>query len=330
MRLLDVSHLRKSYGDTVAVSDVSFSVSSGEVFGLLGPNGAGKTTTMSMIAGLLTPDSGTVILDGRTFEPNQYDMRKMLGVVPQDLAIYPELTAFENLRFFGELYELRGALLKQRIEAALDRTGLASHAGKLAATFSGGMKRRLNFGIALLHEPRLLILDEPTVGVDPQSRSHLLNCIRQLAEGGMATVYASHYMEEVEAVCDRVAIVDRGRMLASGPLEELLGQLRADLLLHVPHLPAEAVSRLQELDGVQVADARRSAGTESGELAAVRPEMVVTIQGGPGALPGGLNRQLTSVLQALEQAGVELKAIQTRESNLERLFLELTGQRLRD
>ncbi len=195
MSLLEVSHLRKTFGRLVAVEDVSFSVCAGEIFGLLGPNGAGKSTTMNMVVGLLAPDSGSIRLDGQELEPTNRSLRESLGVVPQDLAIYPELTARENLHFFGRLYGIKGQDLKRRIGEALERAGLASRADDRAENFSGGMKRRLNFGVALLHRPRLLILDEPTVGVDPQSRAHLLDCVRALSCEGVAAVYASHYME---------------------------------------------------------------------------------------------------------------------------------------
>src|SRR5580693_5413258 len=228
MNLLEVCNLRKTFGNLVAVEDVSFSVAAGEVFGLLGPNGAGKSTTMNMVVGLLAPDSGSIRLDGRELAPENRDLRMALGVVPQDLAIYPDLTARENLDFFGRLYGIRGRELKSRISEALSRTGLTSRANDRAANFSGGMKRRLNFGVALLHRPKLLILDEPTVGVDPQSRAHLLDCVRDLSREGIAAVYASHYMEEVETICQRVAIVDHGRVLACDHIKTLLSKMSAD------------------------------------------------------------------------------------------------------
>jgi ABC-2 type transport system ATP-binding protein len=227
--LLEVTHLRKSFGETVAVDDLSFHVETGEIFGLVGPNGAGKSTTMMILAGVRRADAGTVTIAGRAAGEGNRTAQRTLGVVPQDLAIYADLTAHENLRFFGELYDVPGAELQRRIERVLGQIGLASHADQYVRTFSGGMKRRLNFGIALIHQPRLVILDEPTVGVDPQSRSHILDCIRQLAAEGVGVIYASHYMEEVEAICQRVAIIDQGKLLAAGTLEELLGESRQNL-----------------------------------------------------------------------------------------------------
>jgi ABC-2 type transport system ATP-binding protein len=315
MSLLEVSHLRKTFGSLVAVEDVSFTVGAGEVFGLLGPNGAGKSTTMNMVVGLLAPDSGIVRLDGEELEPTNREVRQILGVVPQDLAIYPELTARENLSFFGRLYGIRGRELKERVSEALERTGLSARADDRADTFSGGMKRRLNFGVALLHRPRLLILDEPTVGVDPQSRAHLLECVRTLSHEGVAAVYASHYMEEVEALCQRVAIIDHGRVLACDQLETLLGRLQADLCLHVAK-PVEGLS--EKLDGL----ARIEAGSNGSATIVIPREN--------GQEDHQLSQRLARILQLLNQAHVDLQGIETNEANLERLFLEMTGSRLRD
>lgn len=315
MRLLEVSHLRKSYEATLAVDDLSFHVEAGEVFGLLGPNGAGKSTTMLILAGLLRPDSGSVSIDGHLFDAADGQMRSLLGVVPQDLAIYTDLTAYENLRFFGRLYGLTGGLLAERIESALEQTGLTEQAHSLVGTFSGGMKRRLNFGIAVLHQPRLLILDEPTVGVDPQSRSHLLDCIRTLSAGGMSVLYASHYMEEVEAICHRVAIMDHGRMLACDGLRELLGRLRPDLRLLVSRCPAPLVDRLRGMAEV---------------LSVPGGETTIVVAGSGDDARADLTGRLTRVMQLLGEYGVELSAVEAQESNLERLFLELTGHSLRD
>ncbi len=227
--LLEVSHLRKSFGNTVAVSDLSFHVDAGEIFGLVGPNGAGKSTTMMILAGVRRADAGTVTIAGHAAGQGKPAVQRMLGVVPQDLAIYADLTARENLEFFGEMYDVPRAELERRIERVLGQVGLEPHADQYVRTFSGGMKRRLNFGMALIHQPRLVILDEPTVGVDPQSRSHILDCVRQLAAEGVAVIYASHYMEEVEALCQRVAVIDHGKLLAVGTLEELLGPSRQNL-----------------------------------------------------------------------------------------------------
>ena len=317
MNCLEVVDLRKSYGSTRVVDGVSFSVAPGEIFGLLGPNGAGKTTTMSIIAGLLEADSGEVRFEGRSIKSLTNDDRRFLGIAPQDLAIYPELSARENLAFFGKLYGLRGAELTRRCDEVLEQIGLSEQADRHAGDFSGGMKRRLNFGVALIHRPQLLILDEPTVGVDPQSRSHLLDCVRHEAARGMAVIYVSHYMEEVSAICDRVAIMDHGRRLAIGSLDELLGQLQQELALRVRHLSDNARERL----GSWIATNGSHSGDES---------RLVLHRSSGDATTDGLIRELRRVLEILDSENSELVSIETSQSSLERLFLELTGHSLRD
>jgi ABC-2 type transport system ATP-binding protein len=315
MSLLEVVELRKSYGDKIAVNGLSFAIESGEVFGLLGPNGAGKSTTMTMISGLKRPDSGTITLDGLSLTTHFEQARRLLGLVPQDLAIYPDLTARENMRFFGQLNGLRGKELHARVDDLLDQVGLTGNANNYGRTFSGGMKRRLNFAVALLHQPKLVILDEPTVGVDPQSRSHLLDCIRRVSAAGAAVIYASHYMEEVEAVCQRVAIIDHGQLLTCGSIDSLLTQNRNDLHLLVRGAQARLGPRLAGL-----AEVEQVSETE------VKVVLLRTHRDSTFAI----NDRLTLVLEILKQAGTELLSIQTQEHNLERLFLELTGRRLRD
>lgn len=315
MSLLEVSHLRKSYNGTPAVDDLSFQVNAGEVFGLLGPNGAGKTTTMMMLAGLRKADAGSVTIDGHSFANGGYDLKMILGVAPQDLAVYPDLTARENLAFFGRLYGLHGAVLNERINFVLEHIGLVPHANQHVGTFSGGMKRRLNFGVALLHRPRLVILDEPTVGVDPQSRSHLLDCVRQLCSEGVGVIYASHYMEEVEAICQRVAIIDHGKLLACGTLDELLDRSRSDVYIRVKPGTNGLLERLQGLADVD--------SVPNGDTTLIvrrdRREQMATF-----------NDRLARVMEVVQQTGTDLLSVETREHNLERLFLELTGRHLRD
>ncbi len=309
MSLLEVQHLRKSYGDHLAVADVSFDLASGEVLGLLGPNGAGKSTTMMMIAGLLMPDSGDVILDGIKFDARSASHRRDLGVVPQDLAIYPELNAWENLRFFGKLYGIRGKLLQERCETLINSVGLQDAAKRPTREYSGGMKRRLNFAIALIHSPRVLILDEPTVGVDPQSRSHLMDCVRGVAAEGVGVIYASHYMEEVQALCQRVAIIDHGQMLAFDTIDKLLSGMSSDLELKITG--GRLNGQLGELARVQAADSQTATVIINGD----RPDR---------------SANLREVLSRLERAGLNVEKIETQQSSLERLFLQLTGNRLRD
>ncbi|NNJ26118.1 ABC transporter ATP-binding protein [Alienimonas chondri] len=323
---LRLTNLRKTFGDLTAVADVSLEVAPGEIFGLLGPNGAGKSTTMMIACGVLPADAGTVELDGEPFSPQRRDLRRKLGVVPQELAIYPELTARQNLRFFGKLYGLRGADLDARIADALDRTGLTNRADDRAEHYSGGMKRRLNFGCALLHRPTVLILDEPTVGVDPQSRTHLLTSVKDVAAEGTAVIYASHYMEEVEEICDRVAVVDAGRVLARGTIPDLLAPLESVLRLHVrppdsdrdgerllPAAFAPLFDRDLQADGIVVFALPRS-----------------RLSGGGAGGAQTLSGVLAPVLEQIRDAGGQLEAVHTDEPNLERLFLELTGHTLRD
>jgi len=318
---LRVARLRKTFGDLVAVEDVSLDVAHGEVFGLLGPNGAGKSTVMMIACGVLAADGGTVEINGEVLTPSRRDLRRTLGVVPQDLAIYPELTARQNLRFFGKLYGLRGKELDARVADALDRTGLTNRADDRAEHYSGGMKRRLNFGCALLHRPGVLILDEPTVGVDPQSRAHLLASVKEVAAEGTAVVYASHYMEEVEEVCDRVAVIDAGKVLAAGTIPDLLAPLESVLRLHVA--PPESDPDGSTLLPPRFASLFDAQPQQNGTVAFALPRGRLT---GETTLSG----VLAPTLDHVRDAGGRLEAVHTEEPNLERLFLKLTGNTLRD
>jgi ABC-2 type transport system ATP-binding protein len=219
--MLTLEHVRKSYGSIVAVDDLSFSVRRGEVLGLLGPNGAGKSTTVSLAVGLLAPDSGRVVIDGDG-NPQIPSVRSRLGVAPQALALYELLSGVENLRFFGEMYGLSGAALRNRVAWSLEFVGLTERSRDRVAEYSGGMKRRLNLASALVHDPELVLLDEPTVGVDPQSRNQIFENILDLKRQGCTLIYTTHYMEEAARLCDRVAIVDKGRLLALGTVDQLL------------------------------------------------------------------------------------------------------------
>jgi ABC-2 type transport system ATP-binding protein len=221
MAILDVRQLRRSFGTIVAVEDVSFSVEAGTLVGLLGPNGAGKTTTVSMIAGLVTPDRGEVLIDGHRLAGDTDPTKRRIGLVPQDLALYDELSAHDNLRFFGALYGLSGAALASAAESALRLVGLSDRVRDTVKTFSGGMKRRLNLAASLLHDPDILLLDEPTVGVDPQSRSAIFDNLETLKGRGKALLYTTHYMEEAERLADRIVVIDHGRVIADDTLEGL-------------------------------------------------------------------------------------------------------------
>lgn len=308
--LLEVRHLSRRFGSHQAVVDVSFTLDPGEVLGLLGPNGAGKSTSMMMISGLLSPNSGEVLINGQIYNGRDPQLKRQIGLVPQDLAIYPDLNAIENLQFFGKLYGIKGAELRSRCDEVLQRIGLTDSAHRPSGNYSGGMKRRLNFGIALMHQPSILILDEPTVGVDPQSRSHLLECVRDQARTGVGVIYASHYMEEVQEICERVAIVDHGKVLACDSIPKLLDGLTSSLLIHVEG-EGDIEGRLAGL-----ATLKRDA--EGGAVIVLKTES------------NDLGEHLRSLLHHLMAVRIRVVRIETQQTNLERLFLQLTGYGLRD
>ena len=305
MATIAVENLCKRFGEVVAVDGVGFEVGRGEMFGLLGPNGAGKTTTIGILCGLVKPDSGTVRLDGKT-DPTQPDVRASLGVVPQSLALYDELTAQGNLEFFGRINGLAGRRLRDRVAACLDLAGLTQRRKDRVATFSGGMKRRLNLVCSLLHEPAILLLDEPTVGVDPQSRHLIFETIEKLRSDGRTILYTTHYMEEAQRLCERVAILDHGRMLVMDTVANLIAQHGGASHIEIG------------LEGVPPDPKSFGAGLGVGEL----------------SFEGNTIRfQTTEPAQALatlNQGGVRYKTLKVDTANLEDVFLNLTGRRLRD
>jgi ABC-2 type transport system ATP-binding protein len=305
---LDVVDLRKNYGPSPALDGVSFQVHEGELFGLLGPNGAGKTTLLSILSCLLTPSGGHAELLGQHLSTGNRAVRPLIGIVPQELAIYGELTARENLIFFGELYGVRGAELRRRVDNILAAVALADRAEDRAFTFSGGMKRRLNLGVALVHAPRLLLLDEPTVGVDPQSRNHIFEGVRRLNAEGVTVVYTSHYMEEVQSLCPRVGIMDHGRLVACDTLQGLLQQLNGLIRFHVPVLTPALRERLKELPDSALAERDGALELECRDVKST----------------------LLRLVTLLNEARIELTSLETEEPNLERVFLHLTGRALRD
>ncbi|PFG41179.1 ABC-2 type transport system ATP-binding protein [Georgenia soli] len=309
--VLVVSELVRRFGDLTAVDGVSFRIAPGETYGLLGPNGAGKTTTISMISGLISADAGTVTVAGQPMGQNRTDVKRHIGLVPQDLAIYPELTGRENLTFFGRLQGLRGKELASRIETVLDLVGLADRAKDATKEYSGGMKRRLNIGIGLLHRPTLLILDEPTVGVDPQSRNAILESVEALSVEGMAVLYTTHYMEEAERLCDRIAIVDSGRIQAEGTRDELIrlvGGVDRIRLSGSGDTAAAAVT-LRSLPAVERVDVDRR-------------QLLLTVHDAPTAV--------AAVVTSATDAGMSLSDVEITRPNLESVFLHLTGKGLRD
>lgn len=306
--ILEVEQLTHHYGSTVALDQVTFQVFEGEIFGLLGPNGAGKTTLLSIVSGLLTARAGEVRIQGDRFQ-GEKDLRRVIGIVPQETALYSELTARENLELFGELYGLSDGEISPRIETILKAIGLTDRADRRAGTFSGGMKRRLNLGMALIHNPRLLLLDEPTVGVDPQSRNHIFEEVRRLNAEGVTIVYTSHYMEEVQSLCSRIGIIDHGKLIACDTLSSLLGMLDGIIELQVESPSPGLMAQLAALPGTKV--------SSSGQ-GVIRLEC--------RDVKGALLRLAT----LLKDLHIEMTAMELQEPNLERVFLHLTGKALRD
>jgi ABC-2 type transport system ATP-binding protein len=303
--------LVKRFGSRTAVDSVGFEIGRGETYGLLGPNGAGKTTTISMVCGILERDAGEVVVAGRPVAPGTTAAKAAIGFVPQDLAIYPDLTARENLAFFGRLYGLGGKRLRSRVDELLDVVGLADRAKDRTEQFSGGMKRRLNIAVGLLHEPSLLVLDEPTVGVDPQSRNAILASVEALGTAGMAILYTTHYMEEAERLCDRVGIIDEGRIRAEGTRRELVALVggRDRVALAASGDLAAAARAVHDLPGVEEATPR---------------------EGGLDILVGEARRILPQLLETVSAAGVAIRSVEVIEPDLEAVFLHLTGKALRD
>jgi ABC-2 type transport system ATP-binding protein len=309
--MLEVVGLVKHYGSTLAVDGVSFSVADGETVGLLGPNGAGKTTTVGMIAGLVTPDSGEVRIDGRTVRGDTDPLKRRLGLVPQEIALYDELTALANLRFFGSLYDLEGADLEAAISRVLKLVGLEDRAKDAVKTFSGGMKRRLNLAASLLHDPTTLLLDEPTVGVDPQSRNAIFDNLETLKSQGKSLVYTTHYMEEAERLCDRLIIIDRGRVVASDTMRGLASRVPASNRIWIElddRSDGPWLASVRALPGVEGANA------DGGRLAVDVADLAVA----------------PALLAQVAESGRTVTHFVSERASLESVFLNLTGRSLRD
>ena len=309
--VLRCAGLERRFGERRAVDGVSFEIAPGETYGLLGPNGAGKTTTISMIAGILRPDAGTVEVGGDPIDTSSSEAKRRLGYVPQHIALFDDLSARENLRFFGGLQGLRGADLDRRVDETLEIVGLADRARDRIDTYSGGMQRRANIAVGLLHQPRLLILDEPTAGVDPQSRNQILESIEQLSEGGMSVLYTTHYMEEAERLCDRVGIIDAGRLVAEGTRRDLVAEV------------GEHDRIVLRGDGDLAALAARL-GAEPGVASATVGDGAVEV------LVDDASAALAQVVAMAASAGVSVTGVEVREPDLETVFLHLTGRALRD
>ncbi len=313
--IVEVENLIKKYnnGGVTAVADISFAIRQGEIFSLLGPNGAGKTTTISILSGLLSPTSGDARINGRSIVKDPIGVKKLIGVVPQEIALYPTLTARQNLHFWGRMYGLGGADLRQRSDELLDLVGLTDRADDRVETYSGGMKRRINIAVGLLHQPQIVFMDEPTVGIDPQSRRNILDTIQVLNQQGMTVLYTTHYMGEAEELSDRVGIIDHGRMIALGTQKELIQLVGENMSLRL-HLsesePANGlVAALEQLPDVL-------------EVTAVNSQIVLITPNAAAILP--------AVMHAASTQATSLRSIDIQEPNLEAVFLHLTGRALRD
>lgn len=311
MTILDIRNIIKEFKEIKAVNDLSFSIAEGEIFGFLGPNGAGKSTTISMISTLIRPDSGDILYKDSSILTKPEFLEKDLGLVPQDIALYPSLSAYDNLKFWGHVYGIRGKDLANRIQEIAELIGLSDRLKDRVDKYSGGMKRRLNIGVALIHKPKLLIMDEPTVGIDPQSRNHILNTVKMLNKEGMTIIYTSHYMEEVEELCDRICIMDKGKLLASGNKDELIklvnGREKIDVTF--TSLDEEITQRMKKLSYI-------------GDMT-IMDNHVSIISEKAENLMGDL-------IQIIKDTNSKILSIDVKKPTLETVFLHLTGRALRD
>lgn len=311
MKILEIKEISKAYKKLTAVDELSFDIKEGEIFGLLGPNGAGKSTTISMISTLIKPDTGDILYKNKSILKDPRQIKKDLGLVPQDIALYPTLSGYSNLKFWGHVYGIRGKELKLRIEEISQLIGLSDRLKDNVEKYSGGMKRRLNIGVALIHRPKLLIMDEPTVGIDPQSRKHILDTVKILSKEGMTIIYTSHYMGEVEELCDRICIMDKGKVLANGTKEELIklvnGREKIDVIFK--DLSDEIVNEIKSLSYIdEVISENEKLSIISGEAESL----------------------LEDIIQITKEAKTKIVSIDVKKPTLETVFLHLTGRALRD
>ncbi|QPA31149.1 ABC transporter ATP-binding protein [Thermaerobacillus caldiproteolyticus] len=311
MNILEIKNVTKKFGDFIAVDNMSLAVAEGEIFGFLGANGAGKSTTINMISGLLRANAGEIKILGKNIVKHSKFAKMNIGIVPQDIAIYEDLTAYENVKFFAGLYGLRGSQLKERVEEALQFVGLSDKHKSYPKNFSGGMKRRLNIACAIAHRPKLIIMDEPTVGIDPQSRNYILASVKKLNEMGCTIIYTSHYMEEVEEICTRIAIIDHGKIIAEGTKEQLKAIITntKDIWIEVRSTENIDTNKIKEISGVKAVQFE---------------ENMIKISSDTGV------NNLNSIIQCLINDGVEIRSLEEKSPNLETVFLTLTGRNLRD
>lgn len=309
--MLEIRNLKKSFNKTKAVDDISFEVKKGEILGLLGPNGAGKSTTISMIATLLKRDGGEILYKGKDIGKNPKEIQRELGFVPQEIALYPSLSGYENLKFWGKIYGLKGDNLRDKIEEISKIIGIDKRLKDKVEEYSGGMKRRLNIGSALLHNPEIIILDEPTVGIDPQSRKHILDSVKEINKKGSTVIYTSHYMEEVEYLCHRICIMDEGKIIAQGTKDELLQSISAEekIILEVNNINEEIIDNINKIPYVKNTSTRDNS---------------IIIQ------KKGNNVDYSEILEAVSNKGGHLTSMDIKKPDLEFVFLALTGRALRD
>ena len=311
MEIIKVRSVSKSFGNIEAIKNVSFSIETGEIFGILGPNGAGKSTIVNILNTLLKPDNGEVIIDGVNIKNNGNNIKLIMGVVPQEIALYEELTAYENLMFWGGLYNIPKARLKANVDRTLEMVDLSNRKNDRISTFSGGMKRRINIACSLLHNPKILVLDEPTVGVDPQNRNHIFEVIERLNNEGMTIIYTTHYLEEAERLCKTIAIIDVGRIIAQGTLRELRELIDArDLVtIKLSTIDDETMARIKSA----ILLCRFDAGSNT-----LRVECE------------NISNDISGIIGSIENAGGVIEKIYAQGANLESIFLKLTGKELRD
>ncbi|WP_443659419.1 ABC transporter ATP-binding protein [Clostridium algidicarnis] len=309
--IVQVENLIKRYDNMLAIDNLSLDIREGDIFGLLGPNGAGKTTLINSMLGLTKVDSGSIKIFGKDIKEHEMYVKKNIGIVPQEIALYEDLTAYENLMFFGRLYGLRGESLKEAVESAFEFTAIEGRKNEIVKQYSGGMQRRLNIACAIVHKPKLVIMDEPTVGIDPQSRNQILNSIKVLRDNGATIIYTSHYMEEVESICNDVAIMDKGRIIAKGSKEELKDFVYTEekIIIRLSAVSFTLVNNIKAIKGIKECEVEENLLNITSEKNKVG---------------------ISSILTIIEQSGVEILSVNIEKPTLESVFITLTGRKIRD
>lgn len=311
MKVIEIRDLVKKYGNNIAVDNINLSIDEGEIYGLLGPNGAGKSTTINMLCYLLKPNSGSLKIFGVDVQEHNMDVKKKIGLVPQNIAVYKDFTAYENVKFFGELYGLRGNKLKESVNKALEFVGLLDVAKDQAKSFSGGMVRRLNIACAIVHEPKLIIMDEPTVGIDPQSRNHILNAVKTLNKNGTTIIYTTHYMEEAENLCSKIGIIDKGKIIVEGSTDELKSMVSDKKTLQI---------RVDDVYKLEIENIKKIKGVS--EIIIDQNCLTINTQ-------KEINN-LDILIKSITDSNVKILDLGFKEITLETVFLTLTGRSLRD